>query len=242
MPQDFPLAITAAMAAAVDAAARARELAQQDEAARRREFLFALPLALTRNLRRALNDPRDEPCLLLLLNICATVVPAATLLHALRLQSHLLGAAYLVANYVLFLQRFLLALHFTEHRPLFQRAGERRLWQSADRQLQDCRPMQCHTKQQHGTARSSINAHTHGRGDAPWRAAPCMTRPTHQPSGAGRLLNCVAPYLLAPLYGVPSGAYRLHHVVMHHVEDNAAGWDLSATEHYQRDRLASFLG
>lgn len=53
-------------------------------------------------------------------------------------------------------------------------------------------------------------------------------------------LNTIAPYLLAPLYGVPPGTYRLHHVIMHHVEDNKAGWDLSATEGYQRDSLAHF--
>lgn len=55
------------------------------------------------------------------------------------------------------------------------------------------------------------------------------------------VLNNVAPYALAPLFGVPSGAYRLHHVVMHHTEDNAAGWDLSATEGFQRDNPAHFV-
>lgn len=46
--------------------------------------------------------------------------------------------------------------------------------------------------------------------------------------------------MLAPLYGVPPGTYRLHHVIMHHVEDNKTGWDLSATEGFQRDNLAHF--
>lgn len=55
------------------------------------------------------------------------------------------------------------------------------------------------------------------------------------------VLNLIVPYLISPLYGVPAGAYRLHHVVMHHVEDNAAGWDLSSTELYQRDSLYCFL-
>jgi hypothetical protein len=50
-----------------------------------------------------------------------------------------------------------------------------------------------------------------------------------------------APYLLAPLFGVPPGVYRLHHVIMHHVEDNAAGWDLSSTEPFQRDSALSFV-
>ena len=31
-----------------------------------------------------------------------------------------------------------------------------------------------------------------------------------------RWLNHVAPMLLAPLFGVPCGLYRLHHCVMHH--------------------------
>eukprot|EP00879_Flechtneria_rotunda_P006238 GHRR01006557.1.p1 GENE.GHRR01006557.1~~GHRR01006557.1.p1 ORF type:complete len:253 (+),score=90.81 GHRR01006557.1:1174-1932(+) len=55
-------------------------------------------------------------------------------------------------------------------------------------------------------------------------------------------MNLIAPYLLSPLFGVPSGTYRLHHVVMHHVEDNKDSWDLSSTEGFQRDNLISFLG
>lgn len=54
-------------------------------------------------------------------------------------------------------------------------------------------------------------------------------------------LNAIAPYVLTPLFGLPSGAYRLHHVIMHHVEDNKEGWDLSATEGFQRDSLLSFV-
>lgn len=68
---------------------------------------------------------------------------------------------------------------------------------------------------------------------------PCCVMPCLHPSAAG-WLNTIAPYILAPLYGVPPGTYRLHHVIMHHVEDNKAGWDLSATECYQRDSLAHF--
>lgn len=30
------------------------------------------------------------------------------------------------------------------------------------------------------------------------------------------LLNQVAPVLLAPLFGVPCGVYKFHHVIMHH--------------------------
>ena len=54
-------------------------------------------------------------------------------------------------------------------------------------------------------------------------------------------LNGVALHFLAPLYGVPSGLYALHHRVMHHVEGNAAHADLSSTEPYQRDCALHFL-
>lgn len=53
-----------------------------------------------------------------------------------------------------------------------------------------------------------------------------------------RALNAAVPALLTPLFGLPAGLYHLHHVVMHHVENNADGWDLSSTEMYQRDRLS----
>ncbi|KAK9827672.1 hypothetical protein WJX81_006702 [Elliptochloris bilobata] len=55
------------------------------------------------------------------------------------------------------------------------------------------------------------------------------------------LLNYIAPYLLAPLFGVPSGLYTLHHVIMHHTEDNHAPHDLSSTEAFQRDNPLHFL-
>ena len=90
-----------------------------------------------------LNDARDEPCLLLLLNVASPqppraslasaplggaatpplqvclVVPAAAALFAAP-PSHALGFLYLAATYALFLQRFMLTLHFTEHRRLFR--------------------------------------------------------------------------------------------------------------------------
>jgi hypothetical protein len=51
----------------------------------------------------------------------------------------------------------------------------------------------------------------------------------------------VAPYLLAPLFGLPPGAYTLHHCAMHHTQGNAAPGDASSTEPYQRDSAAAFL-
>ncbi|KAG1658666.1 hypothetical protein FOA52_007872 [Chlamydomonas sp. UWO 241] len=54
-------------------------------------------------------------------------------------------------------------------------------------------------------------------------------------------MNAFLPWVVCVLFGVPFGLYRTHHVVMHHVEDNAAGRDLSSTEPYQRDSLPHFL-
>jgi len=58
--------------------------------------------------------------------------------------------------------------------------------------------------------------------------------------GAG-LLNEVLPTLLAPLFGIPPGMYFLHHVVMHHVEDNNFPGDLSSTQPYKRDSFLEFV-
>ncbi|KAK9820238.1 hypothetical protein WJX72_007814 [[Myrmecia] bisecta] len=106
------------------------------------------------------------------------IIPAAVALFCAR-PSSILGALYLALNYGLFLQRFLLALHFSEHRRLFQPA--------------------------------------YG------------------------VLNKVIPMLLAPLFGVPSGMYRLHHCIMHHAEDNLHPYDVSSTEPYNRGSFRQFL-
>mmetsp|Transcript_23388 Transcript_23388/g.72883 ORF Transcript_23388/g.72883 Transcript_23388/m.72883 type:complete len:393 (+) Transcript_23388:173-1351(+) len=65
------------------------------------------------------------------------------------------------------------------------------------------------------------------------------------PEKAGRLaagaLNEILPTAIAPLFGIPSGMYFLHHVAMHHVEDNIFPMDLSSTMPYQRDSFLDFL-
>lgn len=48
-------------------------------------------------------------------------------------------------------------------------------------------------------------------------------------------------FFMSPFMGLPPGAYRLHHVVMHHVENNFFEKDLSSTEPYQRDKFTSYL-
>ena len=98
----------------------ARAAAQQDLDARRREYLLQPPSWAQAALLRALADERDAPVASLFLNIAGLAVPAAALVF-LAPPSHLLGAAYLAANYGLFLARFLVALlHVGEHRRLFR--------------------------------------------------------------------------------------------------------------------------
>ena len=138
--------------------------------AERREYLFRLGPACEAALARRLRDPRDLALAVLLVNICTTTVPAAVLVAAV--QSHVLGALYCALNSALYLEPFLLALHFGTHRPVFR---------------------------------------------------------------AGSPGNWLAPVLLAPLFGVPPGLYRGHHVHMHHAEENAAARDLTSTELFQRD-------
>ncbi|GIL44798.1 hypothetical protein Vafri_2289 [Volvox africanus] len=157
---------------------QAEKLAQKDLDSARAEYLFKLPDHFIKPLCGMLTDVRDEPILHLICNQLILVVPSVCILF-LYYRSHLLGLVYLALNYGLFLQRYMLTLHFTEHRPLF--------------------------KQRHG------------------------------------VLNLIIPYVMCNFYGVPCGFYRLHHVVMHHVEDNASPGDLTSTEALQRDSLRHFV-
>jgi len=70
-------------------------------------------------LRGLLVDDRDTPLLYLLMNVCVFVLPAAVALFCLP-ASHALGGVYLAATIALFFQRFILALHYSEHRGLFR--------------------------------------------------------------------------------------------------------------------------
>lgn len=104
--------------------------AAADAAAPRAEFLFAPPAALHKPLAALLEDSRDLPILFLYLNVALTTAPAALALFcafppATRPMPHWLGAAYLIVNYALYLARFMLSLHYSQHRRLF-RKGELR--------------------------------------------------------------------------------------------------------------------
>jgi len=84
--------------------------------------MFAPPARLQPIFISLLRDPRDAPLLWLFLDVACTSLPAAVVLLALPASqaSHAAGAAYFVATYIAYLQRFMLTLHFSEHRPLFK--------------------------------------------------------------------------------------------------------------------------
>jgi fatty acid desaturase len=54
------------------------------------------------------------------------------------------------------------------------------------------------------------------------------------------MLNEILVWAFAPFFGVPCGLYKIHHVIMHHIENNHE-LDTSSTEHYQRDSWTEFL-
>jgi fatty acid desaturase len=54
-------------------------------------------------------------------------------------------------------------------------------------------------------------------------------------------LRPLMTWIMAPFYGIPTGMYRVHHIAMHHKENNAYPYDLSSTEPYQRDSALHFL-
>jgi fatty acid desaturase len=53
-------------------------------------------------------------------------------------------------------------------------------------------------------------------------------------------LNGIMNWGFAPFFGVPCGVYRLHHCIMHHIENNHA-LDTSSTECYRRDSWSDFF-
>ncbi len=59
-------------------------------------------------------------------------------------------------------------------------------------------------------------------------------------TGRGRWIHAWICHGLVLLYGLSPFAYRAHHLLMHHAEENRPG-DLSSTLGYRRDSLAHFL-
>lgn len=161
----------------------------EDLTATRREYLVAPPAFIRTMLLSIMNDKADLPLVYLLLNILCTVPLGAYGIFSLPTIPYgeegwwikpALGAAYTGFVLATFLQRFVLMLHFSEHRPVFKGL-----------------------------------------------LAP--------------ILNNLNPLVVAPFMGIPSGMYYLHHVIMHHIENNVFPYDVSSTMPYQRDSFLHFM-
>jgi len=65
---------------------------------------------------------------------------------------------------------------------------------------------------------------------------------SHRPlwRGRQRWLNQLIPCVIGPFFGQSPHSYFIHHMGMHHVEQNLAA-DLSSTLRYRRDRLDHFV-
>merc|ERR1719203_587076 len=63
---------------------------------------------------------------------------------------------------------------------------------------------------------------------------------SHRTIFHNEVLNNINGYVFSAFFGIPPGVYKLHHVVMHHIENNH-GLDASATEEFQRDSLLDLL-
>src|SRR5438094_10641000 len=69
---------------------------------------------------RLIRDPRDLPFLSLIAWATAVMIPFAALLYLPGCFRWRLAAVYLAVNFFVFLDRFVLMLHCTSHRPLFR--------------------------------------------------------------------------------------------------------------------------
>lgn len=54
------------------------------------------------------------------------------------------------------------------------------------------------------------------------------------------MLNELPQYVLAPLFGIPPGVYKMHHLTIHHKGNNRSDKDFTSTENYQRDNVLHF--
>lgn len=167
---------------------RAVELALNDVYGVRHESLFSFPPRLEGFVaNRLLNDPRD----LQLFRTLFQVTLWLALSSAVQLRyidpharaGYVLGWVHVAVTWGLFGQRFILAMHYSAHRPLFK---------------------------------LSLG----------WPAA---------------LANSFPQVVLANFFGMPSGAYYVHHCVMHHQSNNFFPYDVSSTMPYNRASPAHFV-
>ncbi|HVJ89435.1 MAG TPA: fatty acid desaturase [Labilithrix sp.] len=126
---------------------------------------------------RFINDERDLPFVHFMVEATLVVIPFALYLY-LGTFRWWLAAIYLPLNFAWYMDRFILILHNTSHRPLFRKKY--------------------------------------------------------------RFLNSYIPWILGPFFGESPETYFVHHVGMHHVEENLQD-DLSSTMAYRRDSFVGWL-
>ena len=63
---------------------------------------------------------------------------------------------------------------------------------------------------------------------------------SHRPFFKYNWMNYYLPWVIAPFFGNTPETYYIHHIAMHHVENNLEE-DISSTMHYQRDSFSDFL-
>jgi len=63
---------------------------------------------------------------------------------------------------------------------------------------------------------------------------------SHRPLFKTAWMKHIIPWAIGPFFGQTPQTYFVHHIGMHHIEDNLPG-DLSSTMRYQRDRFGHWL-
>ena len=91
------------------------EFVNTDLTGKRQEYIFKPPKIIENWLLSQLRDERDAPMAYLLFNICTVSVPIAASLFLVPNLPHLVGLLFFVLNLVLFTERFILCLHYSEH-------------------------------------------------------------------------------------------------------------------------------
>ncbi|GBG43263.1 hypothetical protein CBR_g76857, partial [Chara braunii] len=96
------------------AASNPAPFVNHDLTASRSEYIMKPPWPFDAWVLSQLRDSRDAPMGYLMFNICTIALPAAIAMFVFPV-THWMGAVYLLLNSALFMQRFILCLHFVEH-------------------------------------------------------------------------------------------------------------------------------
>jgi len=92
----------------------------KDIGAIRKETLIRLPKGIEDYcVKTFMKDPRDVIMISLILNILFSVVPLTILLYLYP--SHMLGLGVCVFKFLMWMQRFILMMHYSEHRQMFKK-------------------------------------------------------------------------------------------------------------------------